>query len=137
MTEQDPHRPALGKVWSEDPLAGDWGPGDPHKPARSEAWTEGSYGAEGGDRSRHEQDDLYHTGGIEPFNCVRQPMVRAGDTGLEICKVYSVPAFRNFNRAGLGLNCKGVSRILTGHTYDSMAGLRLDRGVLEQQGGTG
>ena len=42
-------------------MAGDWGPGDPHKPARSEAWTEGSYGAEGGDRSRHEQDNLYHT----------------------------------------------------------------------------
>ena len=59
MTEQDPHKPALGKVWSEDPLAGDWGPGDPHKPARSEAWTEGSYGAEGGDRSRHEQDNFH------------------------------------------------------------------------------
>ena len=59
-------------------------------------------------------------------------LVRAGDTGLGIFKVYSVPAFRNFDSVGLGLNCKeGVSRILTGHTYDSMAGLTLDRGVLE------
>ena len=37
----DPHGPALGMVWSGDPLAGDKELGGPQRPARSEVWTEG------------------------------------------------------------------------------------------------
>ena len=51
----DPHGPALGMVWSGDPLAGDKELGGPQRPARSEVWTEGScrHGA-GGEAVRHE-----------------------------------------------------------------------------------